>query len=282
MTGDDRCHGSVLAASEIRRRAAEIFASGWDDASLQAASYDLRIAPVLLILPGGIRHGEDRPHHNPFVLNSGDVALVSTIERVRVPWDLIGNISIKFSYARKGILVLTGLIVDPGYGSAVDDGERLHFVIANTSTERVVISPERDRIASLQFITLCGDPDRSKAVSSADLERELFEGEPPRKLALGFFEELARVRDKVDNFEASIRGTRDVVFFGVFLIAATLLAGLATTIILLASQQTLSARVRSITHALPSTWPQAIVAVSIVAAVTALLIALSKRVARRS
>jgi deoxycytidine triphosphate deaminase len=282
LTGDDRCYGSVLATSEIRRRAGEIFSSGWEEASLQAASYDLRIAPVLLILPDGERYNEDRPRRESFVLKPGDVALVSTVERIKVPWDLIGNISIKFSYARRGILILTGLIVDPGYGSANLDGERLHFVIANTSTEALPINPGVDRIASLQFITLCGEPDQDKAVSSVDWERELFEAEPEPKLALGFFEELAGVRHRVDRFEASIRGTRDVVFFGVFLIAATLFAGFTTTILLLASAETLSARVEAIVNVLPSSWPQAIVALAILAAVTTGLIAISKVVARRS
>ena len=77
-------------------------------------------------------------------------------------WDIAGNIGLKFSLAAQGLLVLTGMALDPGYGRQLDDNgvwiamadQCLHFVLANVGPKPVVLTPGRERIAFLQLFEI--------------------------------------------------------------------------------------------------------------------------------
>src|SRR4051812_44502314 len=107
--------GSVLSSEEITNRVADgdIFSQGtFDERNLRAASYDLRIATDLMRIPSanpdeGIF---ERDQHNPdpIKLEPGDVAFVTSVEEFQVPWDIAGNIGVRFGLAGKGVLVHTG------------------------------------------------------------------------------------------------------------------------------------------------------------------------------
>jgi deoxycytidine triphosphate deaminase len=251
--------GGVLGTAVIRDRRQEIFTSGYSDDCVQAASYDLRVANTKMILPRGRRIPDGSIHDRPFVLQPGDVAFVSTDERLRMPEDLSGNISIKFTYAIRGILVLTGMIVDPGYGSDLNEGRRLHFVIANVGQEPLPIHPGTDRIASIQFLPVLAGKDKTpssahRLAKSPSLIDDLFiEHELP--LGLSFFESQARLERHVDQLDTkideSVRGLGQVVLFGYFLLA-TVIAGVVLTFLLgWVNDSTLQRRLRLAIDLLP-------------------------------
>ena len=66
--------------------------------------------------PSGRRYKRGSKRDQPVILRPGEVAFFSTAERLCIPWDVCANIGIKFGYARRGVLILTGLLVDPGFG----------------------------------------------------------------------------------------------------------------------------------------------------------------------
>ena len=109
----------ILGRSEILRRLknGEVFEDRtWCGDCLKEASYALRVAPDGLML--------ESKHYDPGVWFSGDyitiepgkIAILSTMEHLCMPVDLVGKIGIRLDYALKGLTGLMGIQVDPRYG----------------------------------------------------------------------------------------------------------------------------------------------------------------------
>jgi deoxycytidine triphosphate deaminase len=256
----------VLATSELlgRLQRGEIFRpNSWVPENLHGAVYDLRIAEDGLIIPDLQKAGDRIPYHrgtarsNPVILRPGDVAFVTSAERFSVPWDLAGNIGVKFSFAKRGLLVHTGAFIQPGFGMRKDAGgawiacedERLHFFIANLNSADTSFSPGQDRIASVQFHHLSGDPDRQEVESGLKGEEELF-SQKDRWQTLASIEKLEAAErkhvaeiSKISGRQEAIEKRQDiaegvsnyVLVFGVFLVAAALLGAVYTQIMSLLS-----------------------------------------------
>ncbi|HEX5374757.1 MAG TPA: hypothetical protein VFW48_01210 [Solirubrobacterales bacterium] len=248
----------ALAKSKIKQRLerGEIFVPGsWSDDFLRAAAYDLRVAPVYLIAPDGTRFWPRDPNGNvkcnaAVRLQPGEVAFVSSEEQLCMPFDLAGNIAQKFTVARNGLLVLSGLLVDPGYGwqrnsngswSVKDGGQRLHFQLANVGAEEFTIVPGQTSIAAIQFLTLdgsvigVGESDAAIRIpDSDDLLNDLFvqgDGQPlapfaffPRSTELG--EDLSLVQGELAEHRIKLEATKhsisNLVVFGVLGLTITL------------------------------------------------------------
>lgn len=234
---------SVLGRQEIKRRLRqadhgreEIFREGtWKKRCLRAAAYDLRIAKTFLITPEGTRYWpKGGPGHRrmtaPFELKPGQVAFVSTVEKLVLPPDLVGNIAPRFRRALEGILVMGGMLVDPGYTG------RLHFQLANVGDKPFKVVPGETSVAAIQFLpVLKATSDLKRVPNSTPLLEELFreevKDEPLRQLA--YFTSVGDLQEEVKKLDerledqkialASIlRSTDQLVVFGVFLVVATL------------------------------------------------------------
>lgn len=59
------------------------------------------------------------PFKESFLLHPGALALVPTLEWVRVPFDLQGVVTARSSWAREGLSIATATIVNPGYTGIV-------------------------------------------------------------------------------------------------------------------------------------------------------------------
>src|ERR1700749_2036041 len=112
---------SVLIDSSIKSNFSTIFRSGGCDKNIRAAKYYLTLGEDLLFLPGGDKYPPGRLRKKPFSLSPGESATVSTKERVYVPNDLMGIIGSRFENSERGLLFFGGMIVDPGYGQAIDE-----------------------------------------------------------------------------------------------------------------------------------------------------------------
>lgn len=234
---------SVLGKKEIRRRlkradhgCEEIFREGtWDKDSLRSAAYDLRIAKTYLITSEGTRYwpGGGPGHQKmtaPFELEAGQVAFVSTVEKLVMPPDLVGNIAPRFRRALEGILVMGGMLVDPGYTG------RLHFQLANVGDKPFKITPGRTSVAAIQFLPVFkGIADLDRVPNSKPLLEELFreevKDEPMKQLA--YFTSVGELKDEVKELNERLddqkialssihRSTEQLVVFGVFLVVITL------------------------------------------------------------
>ncbi len=225
--------GGVLGQSIILSRHEEIFASGFRQESMRTASYELHLAKTKLILPNKKRYPENDIYEGPLVLQCGDVAFASTVERLHVPNDLCANLSMRFSFASKGVLALNGMIVDPGYGSDHEGGSRLHFILANVGERAIYVNlcsdnDERflgDSIAAIQFLPVSTSP--GAAIAAPTLSKsppvidELFRNDE-LSLGLSLFTTQREMREKIEALDRDIkndvRGLNNVVTFGHFLL----------------------------------------------------------------
>lgn len=215
---------AVLCAEEIRALCdGDELISDVAHENFVGAKYDLRMADDGLVLPSGtvVKPGET-PYQEDIVLDSGGTIFVSTRERLSLPPDLVGNMSIKGELAQKGILSLTGLIVDPGYKEGSSGDGRLHFRLANLGTRPVVLRPGSTRIASIQFLRL------SQPASPVEMNfPDIWKSRDGIAHGLGFVDEIRKVQSRVSDltmdFERQKRSVSYVVLAGILVIMATLL-----------------------------------------------------------
>lgn len=234
--------GAVLSDEDVERlcHQKKPLLADWDSAQLQGAKYDLRIADTGMVLPSGavIKPDSKEPHQSLILLEPGQTIFVSTRERLCLPRDLVGNMSIKGNLSREGVLSLTGLIVDPGYDEGPSKDGRLHFRLANLGPRPVPLKPGETSIASIQFLPLAA-PAKSCPPKSVDLwanPQELKEG-------LGFIEELRDLGTKVEgirhDFEDQRRSVEYVVVAGILVILVTLLGVMITGLLSLGADSEL-------------------------------------------
>lgn len=270
---------TVLARDEISRRLyspdpeQQVFLPGtWDIECLRGGAYDLRVAPDFLILPNGSRFWPDAPDpanrasFASFELKPGEVAFVSSAERFCLPWDLAANIAPKFRLALSGLLVMGGMLVDPGYGRlcpgdsdrTVPDpgpGQRLHFQLVNLGVKSLTVVPEETCVAAVQFLELKGDA-RSRfegpggerieevgAPSQDNLLRDLFHPHAHEPLPqLAFFVRTAGMNESIRSLERGIeqnelklevseRANDRVLVYGVLVILITIFGASLAAII---------------------------------------------------
>jgi len=217
----------VLSGSSIlnRLKKGEIFRPGtWDKACIREASYALRIADDGMVV-GGKRYPPGTPFpRSKISIEPGDIAILSTLERVRMPRDLVGHQGIRLDYALLGLTGLMGIQVDPLFGESTED-ERLFLRVANLGSEPVVVSPT-DLVFNIEFLEVTGRvPVERKRGSIWQRMQRLVPDRPSDSslhvLQKSLYEEVTRIEHAYHS----------VVFFGVFLLATTLL-GAALAILL--------------------------------------------------
>ena len=139
-----------------------------------ASSVDLRMGTVVLIARAGaqshvdpydylinsddhdsIRNRKqkhdrfDVPFHESFLLHPGTLALVPTLEWVKLPNNLQGVVTARSSWAREGLNIATATIVNPGYIGIVT------LELANFGEIPIRLYPGL-RLAQIAFYELSG------------------------------------------------------------------------------------------------------------------------------
>lgn len=241
MNSPGAATGALLSRDEIDRlcRGGKLIPHGFDEHSLKPAAYDLRAAPDALITPDHRRFKEGEPYGGVLILEPGQTAFVTTLERFALPATIAGNIFIKGDLARRGVILLTGLVVDPGYGTGAEPAP-LHFYLANLGKEPVAIEPGHTKIVTIQFLRVPESATPIEPPVSAFrrvLERE---DEAPGSV-LGFIEDLAEVknghRDLVQRFEAQDRVNRVLLVAVAFVFAVTVLGVALSSLLSLAADK---------------------------------------------
>jgi len=105
----------LLTDGEIRDaiQKGELSIENFVDECLEAASYDMRVGKKALVTssPDEVNLEEKQS----ITLKAGDFALITTHESVKVSDRIAGHIGVKSYYTRKGLVVLAGLQIDPGF-----------------------------------------------------------------------------------------------------------------------------------------------------------------------
>ena len=230
----------ILGHNEIHNRLSkdEVFRRGtWASGSVKEASYALRVASDGLILEGEPIKPSERHVEGNIVIKPGKIAVLSTIERLNMPGDLVGKIGIRFKYASQGLIGLMGIQVDPYYGRNQED-ERLYIRVADIGNDDISI-PVCDEVFTFELHSLLGYvPSRPQARVpmwlrlQETLAQRTFSGDS------NITQVNADLMSVSKQLRSDISGIRNylqpLVMFGIFLIAVTIL-GVALMVIVTGS-----------------------------------------------
>jgi dCTP deaminase len=136
-----------------------------------AASIDLRMGNVLLMVRGrgsshvdpAARQGDkgkqqkherhEIPFRSQFLLHPGALALVPTLEWLKVPPDLLGFVTARSTWAREGLNIATATLIEPQYEGIAT------LELANLGQIPIALYPGL-RIAQIAFSDVAGDTTR--------------------------------------------------------------------------------------------------------------------------
>lgn len=110
----------------------------------------------------------DIPFKSKLLLHPGSLALVPTLEWIKLPYDLSGTVTARSTWAREGLSIATATLIEAGYNGIVT------LELANLGQIPLTLYPGL-RIAQIAFITVVGDARRPNR-SQYDLSFEPLQG----------------------------------------------------------------------------------------------------------
>ena len=112
------------------------------DECLQPASYNLRLGNEAIT--SSQRAKIDPSAKGLLTIPAGDFALVKTFERVKLSPRIAGHIGLRTHYAKKGLDILAGPQIDPGYAGYLVVG------LTNLSPRDITI-PYKEQFCTVEF-----------------------------------------------------------------------------------------------------------------------------------
>ena len=242
----------ILGHNEIHNRLTkgEIFRKGtWKSCCVKEASYALRVADDGLMLDGTRYRPGKESIEKDIVIQPGKIAILSTIERMSMPGNLLGKIAIRFEFACQGLTGLMGIQVDPFYGWGHED-ERLYIRVANLGNYAITIPlyaeaftfelhsvsghvPVPKKPRDQMWLRILSTLSDQRDASWSYVTRVQFDSDEALSEMRGqFSEHWKSVADKLSSETESLRQhLQPVVMFGILLVAVTIL-GVSLTVIL--------------------------------------------------
>ncbi len=225
----------ILSGNAILERLEknEIFKNDtWCKSQIREASYVLRIDDDGMLLEGKF-FDPGKPFSGGFItIEPGKIAILSTVERLDMPKDLVGKIGIRLEYALQGLTGLMGIQVDPLYGHGKKD-ERLYMRVANLGNDPIHLQPG-DGVFTFEIDKVCGSfvpPKRDDSwsrIKSSMAEQT----KPSWSYVTRIQNDVETVRKDMKSEVESVKNyLQPLVMFGIFLVAVAIL-GAALTVIL--------------------------------------------------
>jgi len=204
----------------------EIVINPYEERNLQGASYDFALGGEALVSNSDEKLLLAPDRSTSLHLNPGDFALVLTKESVKVANDIAGVIGMRSALARRGLILLAGMQIDPGFQG------HLRFGLYNASPRRITLD-YNDGLCMIEFHRLSGP-----VKNPQPLNRELVEGRIPesdraylRTLETTSLSDLGQnMRTLSQNVDTLARQIKWMAFFVVPTILAIL--GLVLAIVL--------------------------------------------------
>lgn len=193
----------MMTDAEIRRaiEAGEMAIEPLDDELLQPASYDLRVGAEAFI--SGDDEITDVGTRGLVIIDAGEFAVLVTRERVACGPQVAAQLGLTSSYARQGLVLLSGPQIDPGFGGM------LVVRVTNLSPSRVTL-PFEAPFLTVQFFRLSHPVEKPYAGSrqgqtglSPDDIREL--SDPDSPTIGGMVRSLAALAADVSDLKTSVK-----------------------------------------------------------------------------
>jgi dCTP deaminase len=138
----------MLMVDEAIRKAlkiGELKIDNFDERYLQPASYDMRLGEEAIT--SSRREKSNPAEKGLLTIPPGDFALVTTHEKVSLTPKMAGHIGLRSLYTKKGLVMLSGPQIDPGFKGVLVIG------LSNLSPRDVVI-PYKDAFCTVEFFDL--------------------------------------------------------------------------------------------------------------------------------
>ena len=192
-----------LANKELEKLKNNVFSDDVNDVIVGEVSYELRIGNEAYL--SGTNKLINVKKKGYVTIQPGMFAALVTYERVKIPTNKIGFISLKFSLKSQGLVNISGFHVDPGYKG------RLVFTVFNISPHPIVLRYKQE--AFLLFL--------------ADITSEIsYKGKPYEKIGSKIMTPLTgeqlnfvQVESKIKSIDARVNmliGT-GIALFGVLI-----------------------------------------------------------------
>ena len=216
-----------------------------NDHSIKEASYALRLAGDGLLIDGAFYDPGEHYKGAYVTIQPGNIAILSTLELLKMPADLLGKVGLRFDYAVLGLTGLMGIQVDPLYGQE-QDGQRLFIRVANFGNEPIRLSVG-DEVFTFELHEVsgkvCSTPKDATWMRIKDRLKN--QSDPSWSYVTRVEQNLKAETDRIQEYSQAETGRlRDylqpVVLFGVFLVAVTILGVTVTTLIQLTGSKDLS------------------------------------------
>jgi len=137
----------LMSDKDIREAmsSGELIIRNFSPKDLQPASYDMRVGKEAFSSHEKGRIAVTR--EGPLVIKPGDFILIRTYESIKLSPRIAGRIGLRSFYARKGLALLAGPQIDPGFDGVLVVG--LHNLDANE-----LKLPYRDPFCTVEFYRL--------------------------------------------------------------------------------------------------------------------------------
>ena len=141
----------LMNDSEISKavESGELLIEPFDLEKLQGTSYDFSVGHEALSSRNDQMIILSQKSSTNLSLEAGDFALVLTKEYVKLPLDMTGVIGMRSSLARKGLILLAGMQIDPGFEG------HLRFGLYNASPRKITLYFDED-LCMVEFHKLSG------------------------------------------------------------------------------------------------------------------------------
>jgi dCTP deaminase len=193
---------------------------------LQGASYDLAVGNEAMVSnsPDKVLLGAEKSAS--LHMNAGDFALVLTKESIKLPLNVSCTIGMRSSLARRGLILLAGMQIDPGFEG------HLRFGLFNASPRKASLDYDDD-LCTIEFHKLSGD-----VAHPAPRNQDLIQGKIPetdrtylRDLETTSLSELSRSVQSMSRSVATL--ATDMRWLKIVLVGGivSILAGVVGTIL---------------------------------------------------
>ncbi|MCW2392436.1 dCTP deaminase [Sphingobium sp. B1D7B] len=160
------------------------------------AKSETRQSPYLAEMRRQQKHERyELPFGAELLLHPGALALVPTLEWVSIPFDLMGEVTARSTWAREGLSIATATLIEPGYQGIVT------LELANLGQIPIALYPGL-KIAQIAFSEVVGQEPRK--------DKPQFTGSfSPWQGALAKKDELPFLPDKIGALERGDSTTQD-------------------------------------------------------------------------
>lgn len=223
---------AILGSEEIKKQLSKLFKEGtYNEKMIGQASYDLRLGKKY-IKNGDTKVGQDGEN---IKLPSRKATLLTTMEEIRLPENICARPGITFSRSIGGLIPLFGPQIDPGFEGS------FRGLVYNMSDEEVDLEIGK-KIFKLEFSEVQGNRDH-KTFCKTDIFDEILIKKLTKVDFLGTIvddisnnkKEIDKINEKISEVKAGLNsvtsGYHNITFFGIFLIATSILSVSAAAIL---------------------------------------------------